>query len=295
MIKYDMKNFDTFSLPGANCNEDASFICDDFLFVIDGATGLLKENVTPERSDARWFALRWCEYLKENLPNKSISIKEIVRKGITQIDAEYMAFDGAKHVQSKPSAGVAICRRENNHFNTFILGDCSIMLVKDKGFSHLFDTKLSKLDTEQIANMTAIAKSKGINVIDARPFISENLLANRKLLNTPQGYWVLASDPKAADNAQTNKISLSDIKKVVAMTDGFSQIFDTLAIMSKEEFAQKVLRGVPAEDFVKLIRQTQDEDFNCNRFPRFKKSDDTTVIIEHLDRIKLQETNINKA
>ena len=41
---------------GLHANEDAVGAGKDFLFVVDGATGLSHRNYMDPRSDARWFA-----------------------------------------------------------------------------------------------------------------------------------------------------------------------------------------------------------------------------------------------
>ena len=48
-------------------NEDCVYLCDDFGFVMDGATGLLKENITNCVSDAKWYVEEFKNFLIKNL------------------------------------------------------------------------------------------------------------------------------------------------------------------------------------------------------------------------------------
>ena len=61
-----------FTKPGATHNEDAIYTCEKFAFVIDGATGLLKENISNMQSDAQWFSNSLKAYLIENLTDFSL-------------------------------------------------------------------------------------------------------------------------------------------------------------------------------------------------------------------------------
>lgn len=281
-----MKNrkIDIFTKDGTGCNEDEAWLSPtgNCGFVIDGASGLFKEKITSAGSDAQWFAQTWCEYLKKNLPSRLTSLEEIIEQGIREITAEFMAHTGAEEIKSKPSAGIAIFRIEGDTIRTFVLGDCSIMVINhDGGYLHLLDSKLSDFDEINIKRMVRIAKEKGINVIEARSFVKEDLVSVRNMQNTPNGYWALAFDVNAVTHANKNEINLSKVKSIIAMTDGFSQIVDLLGMMTKEEFAKRIIDGSTLEQFFDLIRQAQEGDPFCNRFPRFKKSDDATAVSVH--------------
>lgn len=96
-----------FTKPTIKVNEDTVFACKDFAMVIDGATGLLKENVTNKPSDAQWFAEAIRDYLINNVCDISKSLVDILKEAIISVDRKYNAFSGAENVKSKPSAGIA--------------------------------------------------------------------------------------------------------------------------------------------------------------------------------------------
>ena len=266
-----------FTMPGANCNEDAVYACDKFGFVIDGATGLLKENVSNMPSDAQWFSQTLKEYLIQNLPNYTLSVQDIMKNAILEIDRRYNQFNGAENVKSKPSAGIALFRLNNNFLEYFILGDCSLIVRDNQNqINHLKLDDLTKLDNININKMKTIAKQKGINVIDARGFINDDLVKTRLSQNTNQGYWIVSDNPEAVNHAFCGKIPVSNLTQLIGLSDGFSQIYDTFGYYTKEQLL-KNLCTTPIEDIYKILWNLQEEDKHCNEHPRFKIRDDASI------------------
>ncbi|MBQ8424549.1 MAG: hypothetical protein IJX17_00835 [Clostridia bacterium] len=271
--------FNGFTMPAKEINEDAMYICEKFGFVLDGATGLLKENVSPIKSDAAWFTQIFREFLINNLDDTSKSIQEIIIKGIIEIDNAYMSFPNAEYVKSKPSSGVAIYRINNDKLEYFILGDCSF-LVSDKtgNITHLKLDDLTRLDAININKMAEIAKKQNINVVDARVLINDDLVKTRLMQNTDEGYWILSDDTEAPSHALVGEIQLDSISQIVGTSDGFSQIYDTFFIYTKEELMAKLSSNTPIEELYKTLCNEQDKDAFCNEKPRFKLRDDATLI-----------------
>jgi len=270
------------SIAKADNNEDACYIDEHIAFVLDGATGLFKERITPEPSDARWFAQQWKKYLQANLPDWSRSLSKIIHQGILDIDKQYMCLPGAADIKSKPSSGVACCRVRDGKMQFFILGDCAILIIKDDTYLHLAIDDLAFLDSGNIRKAMEIAKQRNISVRDARPFIADGLAAVRFMQNKPGGYWILAGDPDAAYRGYFGQIDIKDARSILLMTDGFTQIFDTLFIHTKPELCQLIRDGVSLETLAKQIRDAQTLDAGCNKHPRLKTHDDTTAVMWRL-------------
>jgi len=266
-----------FTMPGQTHNEDAVFVCDKFGFVIDGATGLLKENISSMPSDAQWFSQTLKNYLIEHLPNLSISLKTVIKNAIIEIDKLYNQFDGSKMVKSKPSAGIALFRINNNILEYFILGDCSLIIRDNKNkLKHLKLDDLSKLDETNINKMKKIATEKNINVIEARSLINDHLIKTRLSQNTKGSYWIISDNPNATKHALCGNIALKNITQLVGLSDGFSQIFDKFNYYTKEELLQN-LCNLPIEKIYKTLWNLQEEDKFCNNYPRFKIRDDASI------------------
>ncbi len=265
-------------------NEDCVYLCDDFGFVMDGATGLLKENITNCVSDAKWYVEEFKNFLIKNLKTKK-NLKEIMKDGITYVSNTYNNIEGATSVKSKPSSGIALFRKNENNIEYFILGDCQL-IIKDKKdiITKLQLNDLPKLDNINIGRMVKIAKEKNINVIDARPLINDYLVETRLTQNTNNGYWILSDDINAVDHALQGTLNLKDIKQIIGLTDGFSQLYEVFKVFTYEELVNLINnKKISLDNLYDTLFTLQENDSNCNRYPRFKIRDDASIFNYELD------------
>ena len=265
-------------------NEDCVYLCDDFGFVMDGATGLLKENITNCVSDAKWYVEEFKNFLITNLKTKK-NLKEIMKDGIRYVSNTYNNIEGATSVKSKPSSGIALFRKNENNIEYFILGDCQL-IIKDKKniITKLQLNDLPKLDNINIGRMVKIAKEKNINVIDARPLINDYLVETRLTQNTNNGYWILSDDINAVDHALHGTLNLKDIKQIIGLTDGFSQLYEVFKVFTYEELVNLINnKKISLDNLYNTLFTLQENDSNCNRYPRFKIRDDASIFNYELD------------
>lgn len=265
----------------AVANEDSVYSCNKFSFVLDGATGLFKEHCTDYPTDANWFSNRWNKFLQSELKDESCNLIDVLKKGVTQINKEYLSFEGAENIKSKPSSGLALIRKHNNKLEYFILGDCSLLVkFKNGKVKHITLEQLQPLDAANINIMVKVAKEKNINVIDARKLINDNLVATRNLQNKPNGYWILSDSVEAIDNGLHGYLPLEDIEMVFGFSDGMSQLFDCFKLYTTETFVDAFKNGKTFDQLYQELRKEQSADKLCNNVPRFKESDDATVFAD---------------
>lgn len=275
-MKQRYKSYSIAGAPG-RCNEDSCAIGTNYGIVIDGSSGLDKRKVTNYPTDAAWYSETLKNYLVEHI-NDSLTLQEIMRHAILAVDDEYNKFEGTENITSKPSAAIALYRIDNNSLEYFILGDCSLILRNSNGeFIHLHQDDISTLDQININKMVIIAKEKGIDVADALPYVQEDLLKTRLTQNTEGGYWIVSNNPDAVNHALYGKVPADDIEQISAMSDGFSQIFDTFHIFTIDELMDK-LETTPLETFIEILEHAKNSDPKCNQYPRFKPSDDKAII-----------------
>lgn len=277
---------ETFTMGGKSIdtNEDCVYLCEDYGFVMDGATGLLKENITGWVSDAKWYVETFKEFLIKKL-KESKELREIMKEGIKYVSNLYNNLDRASTVKSKPSSGIALFRKKDDKLEYFILGDCQLIVRNkdDKIFKLQLDD-LPKLDAININRMVEIAKDKNINVIDARPLINEYLVETRLTQNTNKGYWILSEDVSAVQHALYGTLDISDIKEIIGLTDGFNQLYETFKVFTFEELANLIYKNnVKLEYLYKTLYTLQENDMYCNKYPRFKIRDDATIFNYELD------------
>lgn len=257
-------------------NEDTYYVCDKFGFVIDGATGLKGKKVTDYKTDAQWFSNKFSDYLKQALLNEEKSLTQILKEGIAEIDNKFNNFAGAEEIEIKPSASIAIFRIVNDYLEYLVLGDCPIIL-NTKKVKVITIKDLQKFDKNSLKHAKKYAKKHKINVSDSIPFINDVLISVRNKRNTPNGYWTLADNPKAIDHALYERVKKEDVKQVVLVSDGFAQIYDLFKYFNPKNLL-KELDKCEIKDVFEILYKLQEDDKFCNKYPRFKLRDDTTLI-----------------
>ncbi len=278
-----MENF-IFTRAGREWNEDRGFVCKTFGFVLDGATGLIDEHFTSSSSDAEWYSDSWCKYLKVALCDTTKSLLTILEEGFDKVTGEYKKILGAKKVTDYPSATISIVRDIGDEIEMYTLGDSPILIQDVFGETCIFE------DTRNIVNdfvIHGIAKNvalkENINICEIKDKYPNIIMEGRLKRNKFGGYYVLSNNKSALKFGFYQTMPKSQIKKIILMTDGFSQIIDVFKFMSEEELVKKLKSALDAEKFYNKLVYFQQKDKFGNKFTRFKTTDDATVVCMTFD------------
>lgn len=274
-------NRDSISNAGNKINEDIVYVTDNYGWVIDGATGLNNKNFTNSNSDANWFVNEWNNYLKENISDKSASIKEIIIKGIEYISNKFYGITGLKHVDKVdlPSASIVLLRINNKIVEYFLLGDCTLIVQNNNDESLIIKQNLLDiLDNKAKIEMAKLMTNEGMNFIQARQKIKPLLIKHRMLKNIKNGYWTLEFDKNAVENSICGFLEVDECKKTLLMSDGFSAIYDNYNYVDKNNIISLIEKH-GLQQIYNRIRFIEEEDRDILKFPRFKKSDDASAVI----------------
>lgn len=260
------------SLAGAKNNEDAVGAGKTTLFVIDGATGLNSVRCTSWASDAAWFAQMTAELLTAELSEDDREISEIVSGIMTKLK---LLWPGKE--EDMPSAGIAIFRVRKNTLEYFGLGDCSASVLLENGqFRSFEEQRLKALDQAALGEMTARCRECGCTMQEARQLITDTLIRNRALKNTPQGYWCLDPSGVGILHARKAVLPLEKCRSVFLCTDGYEQLIGFGEVKTLEELHKRTIQE-GGEELAKRLFALQEADIDMLKLPRFKFRDDTTV------------------
>lgn len=271
------------SLSTLNYNEDTSFTGDGFAFVLDGATGLNGKNLIDKESDARWYVKQWEIFLKDNITNWDIELKDIIKDGINLIKGKFFSnIDSTEKEYLRsidlPSSTIALVRWDSQVLEYFLLGDCTIILKFDnENINYIKDDALDILDGEVIKFMAREMKKNSISHLEARERAIDLLIRNRSLKNKLNGYWVLGFSTEAAENAKVGKIQLGIENNILLMSDGFSVLFEKYKATAREEIID-IVDGEGVSYCYKRIRDVEINDPECIEYPRLKQSDDSSAV-----------------
>ncbi len=278
-MKFSINDF--ISMPGTKVNEDIAYAEDTYGWVIDGATGLNKINLTGSKGDVYWFVNEWNNYLKENISDKSKGIKEIISEGLDRISNKFNEVSALKHPNKVdlPSASIALIRINNNKVEYFLLGDCTMIVQDSNGKSTIIkQTLLDQFDNIAKAEMRKLIVNDGLSFTEARQNITPILIKHRLLKNTSEGYWTLGFDKNAVENSICGCFDFVECKKALLMTDGFSAIFDNYNYIDSDDIIS-IIEKQGLHQIYNSIRLIEEDDSDVVKFSRFKKSDDASAII----------------
>jgi hypothetical protein len=263
-------------------NEDAVGFTKTSTFIIDGASGLTRTNVTNSENDVYWYVNQWKEILEANLDTDK-SLKDIMKDGLKIIKARFQYLVSKKKVNplNYPSAAIAVAKIIDNYIEYFILGDCSIILKKNDGEVCYFkDDRVTEFDDQVIKNIMEENKK---NLDQHKVFKGfsqkslEMLRNNRLKKNTDTGYWILEFDERAIDKGLYGSVFIDDSIKVILMSDGFSLSIDNYGLMDEYTLFDYV-KDYGLEKIYKIIRTIEKDDMDCIKYPRLRKSDDCSAV-----------------
>ena len=143
-------------------NEDVFSIGKHHLFVIDGATGLGKNDLMGHGDDARWFAQEMKRHLEASL-HLDEDLESIVLRSIKKICDEYDLNPDQINKIDMPSACIALFRERNDFLEFYGLGDtCGVIELMDHSVEMVTDSVLEALDDKVIRTMQKISKEKTV-------------------------------------------------------------------------------------------------------------------------------------
>ncbi len=274
---------ESFTRPASNkkANEDNCFVNNNFGFVIDGATGKNKVKITNEETDAKWFSSSWKEFLIKNLSNLKLSISEIVKVGIVEINNKLKQFENYAFADLKPSAAIAIFRVNKNKIEYFVLADCSLVVSKKDGTTTVIkNTDIGRIDSVYLNLIKTLSEKNNLSMQEAKqlPQVKEFVVEMFRNRNTKNGGWVLSNSLEAVDNAKTGFFELNEVKSIIGLSDGFSQIYDLFNHTTPEKLSKDLANGSSLENYYNTLFKLQNKDKECTTYLRSKVRDDATAI-----------------
>lgn len=263
-------------------NEDRVGHQGDAAWVIDGATGI-GPSLLGAPSDASWLACKAGDLLADTLAQApEIPTVELLRQVMAGC-AEALAREQIRPADGPhehPSAAFAMVRIIGGEAEFTTLADCRIAACESGGDARLFGSSaLDAIEARTIEAMKTIIAEEGdlgFEALKAR--LMPGLRANRRLMNRDGGYWVLGTQPAAADHLWQVRIPVRPGQRFAIASDGFLRLVelfgaaapaDLLAISGQEDWAR----------WLGLLRDLEDEPDSLHRFARVKPRDDASLVV----------------
>ncbi len=262
-------------------NEDVVGHCEGAAWVIDGATGL-GANLIAGPSDAAWIATCADRELRAGFTRDSArSTPDILREVMAACRDAFAAACGraAAAPHELPSAALALIRQVPDGIECATLGDCRIVYRDTDGAARLFGTtNLTTFEARTIAMAEHfLAEAPDVDPLDLRALLLPQLQENRRMMNVPGGYWVLGTDPAAADHCDVAVVPAVPGDCFALASDGFLRLIELFAVATPADFlAIETLAGF--DQRLEQLRTLERAPYSCRSFARVKVSDDASFV-----------------
>ncbi|WP_267433117.1 protein phosphatase 2C domain-containing protein [Sphingomonas sp. GM_Shp_1] len=267
---------------GSMVNEDAIGHYGDAAWVIDGATGV-GPSLLDAPSDAAWFAHTAnrliADALAEDPDRSTIEILRLVmtRCAAALEDAQLRAAGGT---HEHPSAAFAMIRRQGDVAEITALADCRVATVDDTGTARLFGTyALDAVEARTLATVKAIREEDPLIDNDALKLrLLPGLSDNRRLKNREGGYWVLGTEPAAADHVWQTTVPLRPGQRFAIASDGFLRLIELFGIVTPADLLT-IATPENGAAWLARLRDIESEPDSLLRHVRVKRHDDASLIV----------------
>ena len=246
--------------------QDRLLARDGFAGVADGAT-----PVAPGPRDVGLFA---ADALAAIADHELVSLRQAVRCAIREVG--HLTEDRA----ATPSAALAIAQARDDHLELGVLGDC-LAIVRLRDGSTLVaprDPALLELDRLTAAAMGEVLQA-GLAFAIARLQVADRLVAQRRLMNRPGGYWIFAAEPDAADHLLEAAVPLASVESFLLCSDGFARLWDGLGAYVGPAELLDATRDLGLPEMGRLLREAEAADDPPLRSPRVSVRDDASALL----------------
>jgi serine/threonine protein phosphatase PrpC len=284
-------NIEMISLQGTtDWNEDALVKNDRLqLFgVLDGATSLHPYR-GPNNETGGYLASHIIKQYLESLATEDVSdvnLKQLVIQANIRL-REKMLEAGIDLSDKKAlwTSALALIRITDNYIDYAQVGDCMIAAVyKDGTIRTVSRDQVAHID-QQSKGIWEDAISMGISRREELwELVKPVILQNKSKMNTIDGYSILSGEPELANFIEYGRINRIQLKSLLLVTDG---LFLHAESGSKpDDFIQELtarIEGDSLAGYADWLFKLEQDDKNCQRYPRFKISDDKTGIFIHFE------------
>ncbi|GAA2067906.1 MULTISPECIES: hypothetical protein [Actinomycetes] len=267
----------TEAAPGRPANEDQVFHYQSVVGVLDGVTAPKDLETGCEHGPA-WYVRQLVTHLKAAINDSpAVPLTRLLGSAIKRVTLDHPDCDLSN--PSTPAATVCLVRETEYELEYLIL--CDSPLVVDRG---TVTTVLADKRFERVIKRIREEALIGDVAIDSEEHAARlRVAADRKrlLTNTPEGYWIAAAEPVAAEHAITGRLPLTGpraVRRAALLTDGASCAVDTFDLYSWRGLLDLITEHGPQE-LIRQVRHAENADSDGYERPRYKRHDDATVAL----------------
>ena len=218
----------------------------------------------------RWYVRQLGAALLQQLENPA-SLRDCLANAIKTVAMSHADTCDLAH-SGTPSATVAVVRERERTWDFLVLSDTTIVFDCHTDLQVISD---DSVETVAVAESRASrASHAGTPEHDER--LHDLIAAQRRLRNTPDGYWLAGSQPEAAEHAIVGSIAIADVQRAAVLTDGAARLVDLFHITDWNGLLDILTNDGPRQ-LLRQLRRVEASDPTDRRWPRYKPRDDATV------------------
>ncbi|SCZ57140.1 protein phosphatase 2C domain-containing protein [Epibacterium ulvae] len=238
-------------------------------WVIDGATDMGPPGLLGAQGGAAWLATT-ASTLFASLPETDI--RTTCHAALSQIEARFEAQKTRELAAAweLPKAAFALAQLNDTTLSVAWASDCPVLLITKTGTQWCTGAPDTRVESAEARALGAGAGTDGI--------FAEHVLADRRAQREKSDFTTLNPNASAAQQAlHYAELQVVPGDELLLMTDGFSSLISDYQRYTAQSLAQALReKGLPS--LVEEIRIIEQKDATCQRFPRFKISDDATAL-----------------
>ncbi|PWK80694.1 hypothetical protein C8D88_12358 [Lentzea atacamensis] len=227
-----------------------------------------------------WFVARLgTQILSEATCRWERPLADCVADAITAVAAAHADSCDLAHLGT-PSSSVAVVREGQETLEYLAIFDSVIVFDGPAGPRVVTDLRADDYAREEHAE----TMRHRIGTREHQRAVTSLVAAQRPFRNQPGGYWVAAVTPDSARNAVTGTVARDSVDRLAVLSDGASCLVDDYDQVSWPEFMDLLAAEGP-ERIIDKVRAAEAGDREGVRWPRYKRSDDSTVVYGELERL----------
>ncbi len=257
------------SLPGGAKNEDGFWHGSAAAAVLDGSTSLI-----PCPVDGTLFTNCFLDAFAA-LANRGAGLCSCVNGAMEELDRRFGTTFKALDWGYYPSAAGIFAMEVGPCLEVVTLGDCSGAFLMRSGVEiAVHDNRVKELDGAVLARMVELARQKETTpaALANEPDVRAKLIENRRKMNRPGGYRVLAHGMEPCNERDVIRLPAEEVERFALWSDGFDAAAGAL-----------LKPDVRLEEGYARLREAEAQDPDFTAMPRFKPGDDATALIAQVE------------
>ncbi|WP_213451189.1 hypothetical protein [Rhizomonospora bruguierae] len=258
--------------PGHD-NEDFAVATENVAILLDGA-GLSGVDDGGCIHGVAWYVRQLgAQLLIWLLSESEPDLREVLAEAIGSVADAHRSTCDLEH-PGTPSSTVIIVHEAAGVLRYLVLADS--VLVIDAGDEPIVisDTREAAVGRRYRAAMDALVGGTPEHDEARRSYVGRL----RQHRNQPDGFWVAASAPEAAQHGLTGRLPSSRLQSVLLLSDGASRLVDRFGLWTWSKLAE-VATTHGGVSVLQAVRDAEREDAAGERWPRGKVFDDATIVV----------------